>query len=58
MKIREGRGQYKVRQGVKNLSSIIKYYEEFPDATMTSCARHLGLSLQTVSKHVKAINKS
>lgn len=56
LQIGDGRGSGPTKIAAKNRKNIIDFFTRNPGATKTQCATALGLTLETVMRHVKAIN--
>ena len=53
MKKGDFRGRHSIEISKKNKEDVFRYLKLFPTATQMECAKHLKLSLPTVSKYRK-----
>jgi len=57
IKVKTDHGSKSRRIGLENKNRVETWFLKNPDRTIADCSRALGLTWQTVKKHVVAIQK-
>lgn len=56
LKVKDGRGEFRAKQAVKNRKMVHDYFIENPNSTQVACAKAIGVCVHTVRAHVKVLN--
>jgi len=56
MEILDGRKRRSAQIKKKNRETIVKWFSDNPDSTITDCCKGLGFTYQTVKNHIDEIN--
>jgi len=56
MKVKDGRGQNRVQEALKNKQNVKKWFLDNPDTTIKECCESLCLAYHTVRKHIDSLN--
>lgn len=55
MKERHDIGKLRALEGEKNREAIFDFLRDNPGSKQVDCAKHFGMNVMTIQKHVKAI---
>lgn len=55
MEIVDGRKRRSALIKAKNRETIVKWFKEYPDSSITECCKGVGMSYQTVRNHIDEI---
>ena len=55
MEISDGRKQRSAKIKAKNRETIVKWFSDNPEGTITGCCKALGFVYQTVKNHIEEI---
>lgn len=55
IQVSDGRRERLMAIAAKNREAIRDFFERHPGSTITECAKETGISLPTVSRHVRAM---
>jgi predicted transcriptional regulator len=55
MKERHDIGKLRAEEGAENRKAIFNFLRENPGSKQVDCAKHFGMNVMTINKHVKAI---
>lgn len=55
MKIKHEIGKIREAEGIRNREAIFKFMRENPESKQVDAAKHFGMNVMTINKHVKAI---